>query len=145
MATSIPKTDLTQLDEAWDRMLRVAFGLSHPFTWKLSDLLTNPQFTTMTVAGGGALQVGTADNSGTPGATTINHPSGQVAVPAASSSVVVTNNLVTTKSVILCEIQTADATFTDIHSVVPSNGSFTITGNANATGTTKICFFVVNS
>jgi hypothetical protein len=38
-----------------------------------------------------------------------------------------------------------DATLTSIKSVVPANGSFTITGNANATGNLKVGFLVIST
>jgi hypothetical protein len=84
------------------------------------------------------------DSSATPGAATINKPSGQVAIAAGASSVVVTNNTVTTTSVVLCVLQTADATLNDLRTVIPAAGSFTITGNANATAAVKVGFIVFN-
>lgn len=92
----------------------------------------------------GRLDFSTSDASGTPGAATINKPSGQVAIAAAAASVVVTNSLVSTTSIVLPVIQTADATLTFIKSCVPASGSFTITGNANATAATKVGFLVFN-
>lgn len=87
---------------------------------------------------------GTITPIGTTGAQTINKHAGTVNIAVAGSSVVVTNNLVTTNSLVFAVIRTADATFNYIDSVVPGNGSFTITGNAAATGTVSIGFLVVN-
>lgn len=92
----------------------------------------------------GAITASTTDSSGTPGAATINKPSGKVAIAIGASSVVVTNSLVTSASSVFAEIQFADATATTILRVVPTAGSFTITVNANATAATKVAFFVVN-
>jgi hypothetical protein len=92
----------------------------------------------------GNFKLDTVDASGTPGAATINEPSGKVAIAAGASSVVVTNNLVTASSIIIPVLQVADATLTQILRVVPGAGSFTITGNANATAATKVAFIVIN-
>lgn len=101
------------------------------------------------VAGGaarfdGSLSLDATDASGTPGAATINKLAGKVAVAIGASSVTVTNSLVTTSSIVLASLQFVDATLTQILSVVPGSGSFTITGNANATDATKIAFVVIN-
>ena len=87
-----------------------------------------------------------AQIAGAPGDATIDHPAGQVQVVGGGSSktVVVTNSLVKTTSVVICTLQFIDVAFTQILSVVPINGSFTITGNANATLATKIGFIVIN-
>lgn len=83
------------------------------------------------------------DSSGTPGAATINKPSGQVAVASGASSVVVTNSLVSSTSVVLCVLQDAtDALY--IRSVVPGAGTFTITLSGVTTGARKVGFVVIN-
>src|SRR5690348_10552083 len=92
----------------------------------------------------GKLLIDSTDSSGSPGAATINKPAGKVAIASGASSVTVTNSLVTTASHIYVQIQSADTTLTSIKSVVPGSGSFTITGNANATAACKVCFFVIN-
>lgn len=97
-----------------------------------------------TVLFNGAITADTTDSSGTPGAATINKPSGKVAIAIGQSSVVVTNSLVTAASTVIATLQFVDATLTQILSVVPGSGSFTITGNATATASTKIAFLVVN-
>lgn len=87
----------------------------------------------------------TAGNStGSPGAATLNTPSGRSAIAAGAASVVITNSLVSASSQVYAMLQTADATLTSIKSIVPGAGSFTITGNANATANTNVCWFVVN-
>lgn len=79
---------------------------------------------------------------GTTGAQTINKGAGCVNAAAASTSLVVTNSLVSTSSIILASIQTADTTTLSAQAVAGS-GSFTLTYPA-ATAETKICFVVFN-
>ena len=83
---------------------------------------------------------GIPNASGSPGAATQNTRRGIVAIAAAASSVVVTNSKVTATSVIHATLQFVDATLTQILTVVPGSGSFTITGNAAATANTKVCW-----
>jgi len=80
---------------------------------------------------------------GTTGARTINNPSGTVNFAAAATSLVVTNNLVTTSSIVFAVVRTNDSTAV-IKNVVPASGSFTITLNAAATAETSVGFFVIN-
>lgn len=93
----------------------------------------------------GRMDFDVTDSSGTPGAATINKPSGQVSIAAGASSVVVTNSLVSATSIVQPVLQFADATLTFIKTCVPGAGSFTITGNANATANTKVGFTVFNA
>lgn len=79
---------------------------------------------------------------GTTGARIINKISGKVNAAAGSTSLVVTNNLVTTSSIVMCQLGTNDATCI-IKSVVEANGSFTINYTA-PTSETVIKFFVIN-
>lgn len=81
--------------------------------------------------------------SGTTGAQTINRPSGTVNFAAGASSLVVTNSLCTTSSIVFAVVRTNDATAV-IKNVVPAAGSFTITLNAAATAETSVGFFVIN-
>lgn len=90
------------------------------------------------------LRMNYTDSSGTPGNVTNNSPSGRAAFAAAGSTVVVTNSLVTANSIVQCTLETADATLTQILRVTPAAGSFTVVGNAAATGTTKFTFQVIN-
>ena len=80
---------------------------------------------------------------GTTGAQTINKSLGTVNFAAAASSLVVTNSIVTTSSIIFCTIRTNDATAV-IKNVVPAPGSFTINLNAAATAETSVGFIVHN-
>lgn len=83
---------------------------------------------------------GIPDSTGTPGAATQNTRRGRVAIAAAATNVVVTNNRVTATSVVHATLQTADATLTQVLNVIPAAGSFTITGNAAATAATNVCW-----
>lgn len=83
--------------------------------------------------------------SGIAGAVTINKPAGSVNIALGAASVVVTNSLVTANSVVLVQLAFNDATLTSIKCVVSAAGSFTITGNANATAQTKVNFLVINT
>lgn len=80
---------------------------------------------------------------GTTGAQTIDKPAGSVNFAALATSLVVTNNLVTVDSIILCTIQTNDATAI-LKNVVAGAGSFTINLTAAATAETKVSFLVIN-
>jgi hypothetical protein len=81
--------------------------------------------------------------AGTTGAQTINRPSGTVNFAAGATSLVVTNSLCTTASIVLPVIRTNDATAT-IKNVVPAAGSFTINLGAAATAETSVGFFIIN-
>lgn len=93
---------------------------------------------------GGIVQSATLTAAGTTGARTINKYAGSVNIAAGQGNVVVTNNLVSTTSLIFCQIMTNDATATSTQ-VVPAAGSFTIYLNANATAETKVAFQVINT
>lgn len=93
----------------------------------------------------GKITLDATDTSATPGAVTINKPSGQVSIAAGASDVTVTNNLVTASSVVMAVMQQTDATLTYIMRVEPAAGSFTIYGNSAATGASvKVGFVVFN-
>ncbi len=81
--------------------------------------------------------------TGTTGARTINTPSGKVNFAAAATTLVVTNALVTTASVVMLTVEGTDATATSARATLAA-GSFTITLNAAATAETKVSFFVIN-
>jgi len=81
--------------------------------------------------------------AGTTGAQTINRPSGTVNFAAGATSLVVTNSLCTTASIVLPVIRTNDAT-AQIKNVVPGAGSFTINLSAAATAETSVGFFIIN-
>lgn len=81
--------------------------------------------------------------SGTTGAQTINKASGTVNFAATATSLVVTNSLVTTSSIIIATVGTNDTTMKSVQ-VVAGSGSFTIYANAAATAETRVNFFVLN-
>ena len=81
--------------------------------------------------------------AGTTGAQTINKASGTVNFAAAATSLVVTNNLCTTSSIVFAVIRNNDATAW-IENVVPAAGSFTINLGAAATAETSVGFFIIN-
>lgn len=80
---------------------------------------------------------------GTTGAQTINKTAGSVNFAAGAISLVVTNSLVTTSSIILATVATDDATMR-VMKAVPGAGSFTLISNAAATAETRVNFLVLN-
>ena len=81
--------------------------------------------------------------SGTTGAQTIDKTSGSVNFAIAATSLVVTNSLVTTSSIILATVASNDTTMKSVQ-VVAAAGSFTMYANAAATAETRVNFLVVN-
>lgn len=93
---------------------------------------------------GGAVSMGkTVTAAGTTGARTINLPTGAVNFAAAATSLVVTNNLVSTSSIVLCTVGTNDTTMKSV-ACVPTANTITITANAAATAETRVYFMVTN-
>lgn len=86
------------------------------------------------------LATSAAVSATTTGAQTVNNLTGIAAIPAGSSSVVVTNNLVDASSIVFATVAqaSADGTLLRVERVLPAAGSFTIYGTANATATTLI-------
>lgn len=89
------------------------------------------------------LRTGYQTKVSTPGSVTINYVAGRVVIPAGAGSVVVTCNKCFDTTIVLLSPQSNDATLTRL-SVVPGNGSFTITGNANATANFTVAFVLHN-
>lgn len=85
----------------------------------------------------------TVTAAATTGAQTINKATGSVNFAAGATSLVVTNNLVTASSIIICQIATVDATMTTT-AVVAGAGSFTISTPVAATAETRVNFFLTN-
>lgn len=83
--------------------------------------------------------------SATIGAVAINKPAGAGNIALGAASIVVTNSLVTANSLVLAWLMQTDATLTFIKSVIPAAGSFTVTGNANATANCKFGFLVIST
>jgi len=80
---------------------------------------------------------------GTTGAQTINKTCGSVNFAASATSLVVTNNRVTTSSVIVATVATNDTTMKSVQAVAAS-GSFTLYANAAATAETRVNWIVIN-
>ena len=85
---------------------------------------------------------GYTDISATPGNGTINSSRGRFAFAAAGTSVTITCSACTAASMIICSLATNDTTAL-IKNVVPAAGSYTVTLNAAATGTTKCDVLVI--
>ena len=85
----------------------------------------------------------TVTATGTTGAQTISKNAGTVNFAAAATSLVVTNTLVTTSSIIICTVGTNDTTMKSV-SAVAAAGSFTLYANAAATAETRVNFIVIN-
>ena len=93
---------------------------------------------------GGDMQFNkTVTAGGTTGAQTISKNAGTVNFAAAATSLVVTNTLVTTSSIIICTVGTNDTTMKSALAVAAA-GSFTIYSNAAATAETRVNFIVIN-
>lgn len=107
----------------------------------LSALIGSQAAYQLTVAGG--LRIGYSDTTGTPGAVTINKPAGRVKLAAGQTNLVVTSSYAFATSIIKLQIETADATYTRCIPV-PAAGSFSINGNAAATGAVTITFTIQN-
>lgn len=95
-------------------------------------------------ANGGISINGTVTAGGTTGAQTINKPSGSVNFAATAQTLVVTNSIATTSSLIFLTIMTDDTTAKSAVISALSAGSFTIKLNAAATAETKVAFHIIN-
>jgi hypothetical protein len=85
----------------------------------------------------------TLTTGGVTGAQTINKPYGSVNFAAGASSLVVTNSVAVSSSIIFPTPQTNDATCRDF-SITRASGSFTINANAPCTAETTVGFQVTN-
>lgn len=94
---------------------------------------------------GNALPVwpNTVTAGGTTGAQTIHKPSGTVNFAATETTLVVTNNLVTTSSIVFAIARTNDTTCM-VKDVELASGSFTIRMTAACTAETSVGFLVIN-
>lgn len=91
-----------------------------------------------------AVSVSTGDSTGTPGNATLNTSAGLSKFASSQSSLVITNSLCATTSRVFAVLQASDATLTSILRVVPGSGSFTIVGNAAATGSVQVAWELRN-
>lgn len=83
--------------------------------------------------------------SGVSGAQVINKPAGRFNIAIGASTVTITNSLVTANSIVIAQLAFVDATLTFVKATVSAAGSFTVTGNANATAVTACNFIVINT
>lgn len=90
------------------------------------------------------VRVAYADSSAAPGAAVINKPSGRAAIAVGAASVVITSDKCRATSMVSVSLETNDATLTSVKSVIPADGSFTVTGNAAATAAVKFSFNIIN-
>lgn len=85
-----------------------------------------------------------SDQSASPGSATSNRGTGRSAIALGASSVTITNSLCAgANSVVLVIPEDRDATLTD-PVVTYADGSFTVTGSANATATWKFRWVLLN-
>jgi len=85
----------------------------------------------------------TVTTTGTTGNATINKPAGTVNFAASAASVVVTNSLVTTDSIIIATVGTNDSTLKAVQAVAAS-GSFTLYPDTAPTAETRVNWLVIN-
>jgi hypothetical protein len=118
--------------------------LNFYYTQATATLATGTSQQTYQLTAYGGFREKYTDLSAAPATTyTINTPAGRIAVPAGQAVVTVTNSYCFLGSIVLCQMETADGTFTRFIAVAAA-GSFVITGNANATGVVKISFSIKN-
>lgn len=102
---------------------------------------------TTSITGTGALlnlrAIGTITTGGTTGAQVIDKPTGSVNFAAAAGSLVVTNSLVTTNSIVIPVLQTNDGTAV-LGACVPAAGSFTIYMTTPPAAEARVGFVVYN-
>lgn len=93
------------------------------------------------------LAVAATANTSSSGAQTQNTFTGMATIPIGSSSVVVTNSLVTANSVVFAVVSqaAADGTLLRVERVLPAAGQFTIYGTANATDATVVTWAVLTA
>jgi hypothetical protein len=83
-------------------------------------------------------------NSGAVGNQTISKSSGRSGIAAAGTSVTITNTKVTATSIVLVQLETADATMKSL-TVAVGSGNFIVTGNAAATAQVAFSFVVLGN
>jgi hypothetical protein len=80
---------------------------------------------------------------GTTGNQTINKMTGTLNIAGTGTTVTLTNSLISSTSIVMCWLQTNDATAKSVVAV-PGTGSCVFTLNAASTGTVAVGFFVTN-
>jgi len=111
--------------------------------WAIKTGVGRVRFSDVLSLGGDLQLTKTITGSGTTGEQTINKSSGSVNFAAGATSLVVTNSLVTTGSIVHCTVGANDTTFKSAQCVAGS-GIFTIFSNAAATDETRVNFLVTN-
>jgi hypothetical protein len=81
----------------------------------------------------GRITGGAGDSTRSPGNATLNTQKGRSTIAPGAATVTITNDKITTDSIIHATLQTVDTTLTQLFTVAPGRGSFVITGNAAAT------------
>ena len=84
-----------------------------------------------------------SETAATSGSVTINKPMGKCNVVTGTTSVTITNSLVTADSCVYGTILTQDAT--SVRNIVPTAGAFTIYLGAGTAGPVVIRFLVINA
>ena len=96
----------------------------------------------LTISAG--LRVDFTDTSAVPSTVgAMNKIAGRIAIPAGQQAVTITNTFCFLSSLVQVQLENNDTTLTHV-SVSPANGSFTVTGNAAATGIVKMNFNIIN-
>lgn len=122
-------------------------GIDNSDADKFKFCPANDGFASTTVALGtnGDVQLfGTITAGGTTGAQTINKPCGSVNLAAAATSLVVTNSLVTSSSIVTVQLQSNDTTM-NYARVEVGSGSFTIRPDVAPTSEARVSFIVINT
>lgn len=96
-----------------------------------------------TVLFNGAITADASDESGTPGAATINKAAGKAAIAIGAAAVTITNSLVSASSIVLVTAIDQDAGAVNL-TAEPAAGSFTVTAAGVAVAATKFSFLVIN-
>ena len=84
------------------------------------------------------------DDSATAGSRTVNKMRGKNSFAIGAAAATITNSFVTADSQIVCTLEFIDTGLTHILTVVPSAGSFVVTGNDTADAETKFSWVVIN-
>ncbi len=84
------------------------------------------------------------DDSANPGNRTVDKQRGKSAFAIGAAACTITNSRVlSATSQVVCSLEFIDATLTQILTVIPAPGGFTVTANGNATAATKFSWVVL--
>ncbi len=84
-----------------------------------------------------------ADGSGTPGSAVNDKVRGRNAFAIGAATCVITTSYATATCLVLVTLEFVDVTLTQILTVVPAIGSFTVTGNAIAAAATRFGWVII--